>query len=38
MKFARMHKSRFSRMDKIAKNHAKPAPGDYNTVDAFNKT
>jgi hypothetical protein len=25
-------------MDKILKDPAKPAPGDYNTIDAFNKT
>lgn len=33
-----MHKSSVSRMDKIKKDPNKPAPGDYNIEESFNKT
>ncbi len=38
MKYAHIHKSKFQRTDKIKKDPTKPAPGDYNTIDSFNKT
>ena len=34
----KFYKSKQSRMDRIQKDPAKPSPGDYNTIDAFNKT
>lgn len=37
-RYARIHKSKHSRGEKITKDPNKPAPGDYNTIDAFNKT
>eukprot|EP00347_Sterkiella_histriomuscorum_P004088 403361797 len=38
LKYARIKPSKVSRMDKIQKDPKKPAPGDYNTIDAYNKT
>jgi hypothetical protein len=35
MKYARIKPSKVSRMDKLTKDPNKPAPGDYNTIDAF---
>jgi hypothetical protein len=36
--YARMHKAKISRMDKIVKDPTKPSPGDYDSITAFNKT
>lgn len=36
--YAHIHKSKISRIDKIVKDLTKPSPGDYNTIEAFNKT
>jgi len=38
MKYARIKASKVSRMDKLVKDLNKPAPGDYNTIDAYQKT
>lgn len=38
MRYARIHKTKNDRNDKLKKDPNKPAPGDYNTLEAFNKT
>lgn len=38
MQYARIHKTKNDRLDKPQKNPNKPSPGDYNTLDSFNKT
>ena len=37
-KYAHIHKSKHSRYEKLQKDPNKPAPGDYNIIDAFAKT